>query len=99
MDTPDTPIVINASPVTDQAAAASRDVLLVVAALPTLIAVLGTHDVQQIVTYVSGAGFAPVLGILVTAGVMIWRQIVTRRHKANLVTAAEAAPNSVAIIK
>lgn len=92
------PIVVNPSPAASQTATASRDVLLLVAALPALIAVFGTRDVKQIVDFIASAQFAPVLGLIVGGVVVVWRQINARRKKAELVTVAEAAPNSVAVV-
>lgn len=98
-DVADKPVVVPASPVGDQAGTAGRDILLLLSALPALIAVLGTHDVTRIVAYLGSADFAPVLGILVTAGTLLWRQWIARKRHTNDVKVASAAPNSIAIVK
>lgn len=95
----ETPVVVNPSPVADQVGTIMRDLALILAALPALLAVLGTRDVKQIVGFLSSTEFAPVLGVLVTGGVLLWRQLIARRAKAELVTVATAAPDSVAVIK
>lgn len=98
MDGPDRPMVVNASPAGDQAGSALRDVTLIVGALPTLIAVLGTRDVKQVVDFIASAEFAPVLGLLVSLAVVAWRQWKARHNKAKLVTLANAAPDAVATV-
>jgi hypothetical protein len=98
-DTPTTPMIVNSSPTKDQIGSIARDILLVAAALPTLVAVLGTHDLGKIVAYIESQQFYPVLGVLVTGGVVVWRQIITRTRKAELVTAAKSADDSVAVVK
>lgn len=93
------PIVVNPNPAKDQIATATRDVALLLAALPALIALLGKRDVIGIVNYLASAEGSTVLGMLVAAGVVAWRQIIARRKKAELVTVAEAAPNRVAVVE
>lgn len=96
--TEETPIVVNPSPAKDQIATATRDAALLLAALPALIALLGKRDVIGIVNYLASAEGSTVLGMIVAAGVVAWRQIIARRKKAELVTVAEAAPNRVAVV-
>lgn len=94
-----TPIIVNPSPAKDQIATATRDVALLLAALPALIALLGKRDVIGIVNYLASAEGSTVLGMIVAAGVVAWRQIIARRKKTELVTVAEAAPNRVAVVE
>lgn len=96
MEEVEKPVVVNPSPVADQTATAARDWLLVLSALPALIAVLGTRDVKQIVDFIAGTQFAPALGVIIGAAVLLWRQVIARRAKATLVTVATAAPDHVA---
>lgn len=96
--TEETPIVVNPSPVKDQIATATRDVALILAAIPALIALLGKRDVIGIVNYLASAEGSAVLGMLVAAGVVIWRQLLARRANAKLKIVAEAAPNRVAFV-
>lgn len=98
-NTPDKPVVVPASAASDQAGTAARDILLLVSALPALVAVLGTHDVTKIVAYLGSADFAPVLGIAVTAGTLAWRQWIARKRHTNDVKVASAAPDTVAVVK
>jgi hypothetical protein len=98
-DTPDKPIVVPASPGGDQAATLGRDVIIIMSALPALIAVLGTHDVKQIVDFLSGTGFAPALGVLSAAAVLAWRQWNARRKNADLNVLEKHVDDSVATTK
>lgn len=99
MDDQDKPVIINPSPVPDQLGSAGRDIMLVAAALPALIAVVGTRDVKQIVDYVGSSEFAPALAVIVTGVVFVWRQMKARRNKARMVTIANSAPDSVAVVE
>ncbi|MET0363014.1 MAG: hypothetical protein ABW169_00030 [Sphingobium sp.] len=96
--TEQTPIVVNPSPVKDQVMTATRDITLILAAIPALIALLGKRDVIGIVNYLASAEGSAVLGMLVAAGVVVWRQLLARRANAKLQIVAEAAPNRVAIV-
>ena len=73
--------------------------MLVVAALPALIAVFGTRDLKQIIDYIASAQFAPVLGIIVIAGTAAWRQWITRHNNAQKVTMAREVSSETAIVK
>lgn len=98
-DVPDRPIEVSPTATGAQTASISRDFLLILAALPALLAVLGTRDVNKIVAYISSVEFAPVLGLVVTAGVLAWRQWVTRRSHADKLTMAESLPDRIATVK
>ncbi len=92
-------IVVNPSPAGDQAATATRDVLLILAALPAFIALLGKRDVIQVVNFLSSVDGLPIVSLIIVPGVIAWRQWLARRNKARMVTVAEAAPNRVAVVK
>jgi hypothetical protein len=98
-DTPPNPITVPATPTSDQVGTLSRDFLLIVGVLPALLAVLGTRDVTKIVAFLSSSAFAPVLGLVLTAGVVGFRQWKARRTHAESVKMANASPNSVAVVK
>lgn len=93
-----TPIIVNPSPAKDQIATATRDVALLLAALPALIALLGKRDVIGIVNYLASAEGSTVLGMIVAAVVVGWRQILARKKKAELVTVARDASDRVAVV-
>jgi hypothetical protein len=73
-------------PVATQTGTAVRDIALIVGALPALLAVLGTRDLTKVVDFVASVQFAPALGVILTGGVMLWRQ----RHAARVKSAAPA---------
>jgi hypothetical protein len=98
-DVPDKPIEVPASPVGGQTATGSRDILILLAALPALIAVLGTRDVSTIVAYIGSSEFAPALGLLIAGGTVAWRQWLARRKHANELKMAKSADDSVAVVK
>lgn len=81
------PIVVNASPVAGQLTTALRDLLKVVG---VSLAAKGLIDESWI---------EPAIGVVVVVGPVIWSQVSTYRRHVKLVTAAEAAPDSVARVK
>lgn len=82
-DVPDKPIEVPQSPVSAQVGSGGRDILLLVAALPALIAVLGTRDVKQIVDWFAGQQGLAFIGLALAIGTPIWRQWIARRKHAN----------------
>lgn len=98
-DVPDKPIQVAASPVADQTATVTRDLLLVISVLPALLAVLGTRDVVQIIAFIQSTQFAPVLGLIVGTGVIVWRQWLARKKHANDLKMAKSADDRVAVVK
>jgi hypothetical protein len=93
------PIVVNASAVPDQASAALRDIVLVLSAVPTVMAFIGKGDMMGLVSWMSSTAAAPVMGVLATAAVVIWRQWNARHRNAVSVKLASAAPDSIAVVK
>lgn len=98
-DTPETPIVVNASPVVAQVNTALRDIALVATAVPALTALLGKHDMLGLIKWAASSEAAPAVSVGVSVGVFVWRQIHARRNRAEKVAMAEAAPDSVAVVK
>jgi hypothetical protein len=97
-DVPEKPIQVAPSPLSDQASTATRDILLIISVLPALIAVLGTKDLVQIVAFIQSTQFAPVLGLLVGTGVVLYRQWLARRKHANELKMAKSADDRVAVV-
>lgn len=95
IDTPP-PIQITDGTAKEQAGAATRDLALVLAAIPALLAFLGKHDFIGLVTWLSSVDGLPALGVTVTAAVLVWRQVITRWSKRKLITVATHADDSVA---
>ena len=96
---PDKPVIGPATPVSVMSATGVRDTVLVLSALPTLIAVLGTHNVTQITAYLTGQEFAPALGVIFTAGIIGWRQWLAWHQHSDEVKMADSASDKVAIVK
>jgi len=97
MDDPQKPIVVSASPIGAQTNSGVAAVLLIVSALPALMAVLGTGDVMAIVRYIASADFAAPLGLLVAAGTVLWRQLAVRWSHQDKAKLADDA--SIGVVK
>lgn len=98
-DVPDKPIEVAASPAADQASTGGRDLILLVAALPALIAVLGTHDVGQIVDWFAGQQGLAFLGLAAAIATPLWRQWLARRKHADLKAIEEKVDNTIVKLK
>lgn len=98
-DIADKPIEVAVSPAGTQTATITRDLLLIMSVLPALIGILGTRDVNKIIAYIASVEFAPVLGVLVAGGTVLWRQWNARKKHANELKMASAAPDRVAVVK
>lgn len=90
------PLQVTDGTVKEQAGAATRDVALLLAAIPALLAFLGKRDFIGLVTWLSSVEGLPALGVIVTAGVVVWRQCLTRWSKRKLITLATHTDDSVA---
>jgi hypothetical protein len=97
--TPSKPIEVPASPAPAQTATGARDMLLLIAALPALVAVLGTRDVKQIIDWLASEPGLAFVGLLIAIGTPIWRQWLARRTHAEQVKMATVAPDRVAVVK
>lgn len=98
-DTPEKPVVVSPSPVSDQVGTGTRDLLLIVAALPALVAVFGTRDITQIVNWIASQQGLSFLGLAIAVGTGAYRQWLARRKHTDLKTVAAAAPDSVGVVK
>ncbi|MBX9816063.1 MAG: hypothetical protein K2X76_15300 [Sphingomonas sp.] len=99
METQNKPtIVLNTSPAALQAGTLVRDSMLVLAALPALVGVLGRGDVIGIVNYLGSQEFAPAAGVLLTGGVLLWRQLLARKAKRVELALALARPSEIKIV-
>lgn len=95
----DTPIEVSANPVPATLAAALRLLLVVLGAVPLMMQFVSAHDMIGLIRYFqSDQGMAVLLagGAL---GAMVWGVIRTHLTRLKLITAAKAAPNSVARVK
>ena len=98
-DIPDKPIEVPASPAGMQAATGTRDILLLVAALPALVAVLGKGNVKDIVDWFATEPGLAFVGLVIALGTPLWRQWLARRKHANEVKMAISADDAIATIK
>jgi len=98
-DVPDRPIEVPITATAQQFGTGARDFLLLVAALPALIAVLGTRDLKQIVDWIAGQQGIAFLGLVIAIGTPLWRQWLARRKHANDLKMARNADDSVAVVK
>lgn len=97
--TQETPIVVNSSLGATAGGTILRDILVIVAALPILVKLIGARDLRGILDWLASNDGATVLAIIVPLAVSGWRAWRATKQKAKLVTVAEAAPNSVAVVK
>lgn len=94
----DKPIEVNPSPVKDQVATFLRDMGVILAVIPTFLALFGRSDLVWIVNLLAREDVVQAIGVVVGVAILVYRQFHARRAKAKLFTVAEAAPNSVAIV-
>lgn len=96
--TEQTPIVVNPSAVPVVANTVVRDILIVVAAFPIIVKLVGARDLTGILQWLQSSDGATVLAIVVPA-VLTWLR--TRRNlraKADAVAVARVAPDNVAVV-
>jgi Flp pilus assembly protein TadB len=98
-DVTDDPIVVSPSAAGIQASTGSRDLLLLLAALPALVAALGTRDVVKIVAWIGSEPGLAFVGLVIALATPVYRQWLARRKHAETVTITRSAPDSVAVIK
>lgn len=93
------PIEVPASPVGTQAATGSRDFLLLVAALPALVAVLGKGNVKDIVDWFASEPGLAFLALVIAIVTPLWRQWLARRKHAQDLKMAKNVDDDIAIVK
>lgn len=98
-DTPDKPIEVAASAAPAQTATGARDILLLVAALPALVAILGKRDVKQLIDWLASEPGLAFVGLVIALGTAGWRQWLARRTHAEQLKMASATPDRVAVVK
>jgi len=92
------PIIVNPSAVPVVANTVVRDIAIVAAAFPILVKLIGARDLTGILQWLQSSDGATVLAIVVPVVLTWWRTRRNLRAKAEAVTVAESAPNSVAIV-
>lgn len=98
-DTVQTPIVVNPSTVPDVTGTVLRDIAIVAAAFPIVVKLVGARDLTGLLQWLQSSDGATVMAIVLPLIVSGWRAWQNRARKTALVTVAEAAPNTVAIVK
>ncbi len=98
---PDKPVVGTASTIPAIVKSVGAAALIIAGAMPTLVGLLGRHNVTEIAAYVAANSLAPVIGaltLLATVGARIWEGI---KKDANLarVLRLPTVPNSVGYVK
>lgn len=98
MATTDTPIVVNPSLLPSAGGTILRDILVIAAALPILVKLIGSRDLRGIIDWIGSSDGATVIAIVVPLLVSGWRAWRSTKQKAKFVTVAAAAPDSVAVV-
>lgn len=93
------PIEVAASPAGEQTTTGLRDFLLLVAALPALIAVLGTRNVKDIVDWFAGEQGLAFIALVVALATPLYRQWLARRNHAVKLKLAENVDDEIGIVK
>jgi len=92
------PIVVNPSAVPVVAGTLGRDALVVIAALPILVKLIGARDLTGILQYLQSSDGATLLSVVLPAVVLWWRSRRSVKEQAKLVAVAREAPDRVAIV-
>jgi hypothetical protein len=95
------PISVNATPATDQIAAAMRSLVLVVSAITALAGIASKHDLKGFIAYVQSSDFLAAASVVVAVGSFAWSQLKTRKRAVQLATIAAdpRVPDAVATVK
>jgi hypothetical protein len=94
-----TPIIVNPSAIPAQVATIARDVGVVIGALTAIGGFVQKRDLQGLLTFLQDNAFVSALGLVLTAGILVYRQWSTRRTNAKLKTLEPYAPSEVATLK
>jgi hypothetical protein len=88
------PVEIDHSAAPEQVKTAIRDITLVIAALPALVALFGAKDMKEAVSFISSSGFAPISALLVAA-IVGFRQWKARQTYAKFALVERFVPNFI----
>ncbi len=95
----DTPIVVNPSTTAAAGGSLARDLLVIAAAVPIVIKLIGAHDLTGLLQSLQSSDGATVLTILLPIAASGWRAWRANRVKDEKVTMATVVPDAVAVIK
>lgn len=79
------PVIVNPSAVPVVAGVVTRDILIVVAALPILVKLVGARDLTAILQWLQSSDGATFLAIVVPVLVSAWRTTLSLRRKREIV--------------
>lgn len=82
-----------------QLATAARDIGLVVTVGTALLGILKTHDWAELIVFVQSSDFITAAGFIGAAGIVVWRQINSRRAVKVAAIAATTPANTVVKVK
>jgi hypothetical protein len=91
-------LVVNTSAVPDATGSTVRDLVVVLAAFPILLKLIGARDASAILAWLQSSEGATFLAIVVPIAVSGWRAFLAMRRKAKLVDAAKAYPDEVKLV-
>ena len=92
------PIVVNPSAVPVVGGVVLRDLMVIIAALPILLKLIGAHDLTAILQWLQSSDGATFLAVIVPIAVTAWRARRSVLSKAETVVIARSAPDSVAVV-
>jgi len=98
MKNPNAPDVINPSVLPAAGGAIARDVIVIVSAIPIVVALIGAHDLSGLLQWVRSSDGAMVIAILAPVIASGWRAILAARRKGKTVTYARSASDAVVIV-
>jgi len=93
-----TPIVVNASAAPAIAGTLARDVLVIAAALPILIKLIGAHDLTAILQWLQSSDGATFLAIALPILASGWRALLSLRAKQTTAQIADHVDDSIAVV-
>ena len=97
--TQQTPIIVPDSPLQQQGSTFLRDFAILLGALPALLAVLGRSDMMWLVDFLSRQDVLSAIGVVVSAVVLVWRQINARATVRKLQLMEPYVPSDIAVKK
>lgn len=98
MADPTTPDVISPSVLPAAGGAVLRDLLVIIAAIPIVVSLIGAHDLTGLLAWVRSSDGATVLAILLPIVASGWRAVMAARRKSKTVTYARSASDDVVIV-
>jgi hypothetical protein len=98
-DTVPTPVVVNPSQVPDAIGSLVRDVMVIAAALPIVVKLVGARDLTGLLQWLQSSDGATAMAVALAMAASGWRAWLAMRKKATLVTVAESARDDVAVVQ